>query len=69
MNKEQLREAGNILHYVNFNWKDLVAGTEGYLTGKGRWGLHRHQVAWGEMVWSSPIMRERWLMSFVWYTG
>jgi hypothetical protein len=53
INKEQVLEAGSILHDVNFNWKNLVAGSEGFLTGKGRWGLHRHQVAWGEMV-SSP---------------
>ncbi|KAL5371677.1 hypothetical protein DPSP01_014079 [Paraphaeosphaeria sporulosa] len=49
IDKEQVKEAGDILHYVNFNWKDLVAGSEGFLTGKHRWGLHRQQVAWGEM--------------------
>jgi hypothetical protein len=69
--KEQVTEAGSILHDVNFNWKNLVAGSEGFLTGKGRWGLHRHQVAWGEMV-SSPFdssMQTRWLMRLGWYTG
>lgn len=50
INKEQVDEAGDILHYVNVNWNDLVVGSEGFLTGKNRWGLHRQQVAWGEMV-------------------
>ncbi|KAF2444453.1 Thioesterase/thiol ester dehydrase-isomerase [Karstenula rhodostoma CBS 690.94] len=49
ISREQVKEAGDILHNVNFNWKDLVAGSEGFLTGKHRWGLHRQQVAWGEM--------------------
>ena len=31
------------------NWKCLVAGSEGYLTGKRRAGLEGQQVVWGEM--------------------
>ena len=50
---EQMKEAGAILHDVNSNWRDMVAGSEGFLTGENRWGLYRQQVAWGEMVWCS----------------
>lgn len=32
------------------NWRDLVAGSEGFLTGKGRAGCEGREVVWGEMV-------------------
>lgn len=47
---EQTREAGTILREMGDNWRELVAGSEGFLTGKGRWGLYRREVIWGEMV-------------------
>lgn len=53
INSQQIEEAGAILHEVNLDWRDMVAGSEGFLTGKHRWGLYRQQVAWGEMVWCS----------------
>ena len=53
INSEQVKEASAILHDVNLHWRDMVAGSEGFLTGKDRWGLYRQQVAWGEMVGSS----------------
>jgi hypothetical protein len=46
---EQVRRAGNILQIVAGEWRDLVAGSEGFLTGPGRAGLERHRVIWGEM--------------------
>lgn len=46
---EQVRRAGNVLHVVGREWKDLVAGSEGFLTGPGRAGLERHRVVWGDM--------------------
>ncbi|KAF1970431.1 hypothetical protein BU23DRAFT_474080 [Bimuria novae-zelandiae CBS 107.79] len=45
----QTGEAGAILHEVNAHWRDMLAGSEGFLTGKDRWGLYRQQVQWGEM--------------------
>lgn len=47
---EQVAEAGAILREVNDNWRELVVGREGFLTGGHRWGLYRQKVAWGEMV-------------------
>ncbi|KAJ4290896.1 hypothetical protein N0V90_010092 [Kalmusia sp. IMI 367209] len=55
ISNEQTREAGAILQEMGDDWRDLVAGSEGFLTGKGRWGLYRHQVAWGEMVQLRPV--------------
>lgn len=46
---EQVRRAGNILQVVGREWRDLVVGSEGFLTGLGRAGLERHRVVWGEM--------------------
>lgn len=46
---EQLQRAGNILDVVAREWRDLVAGSEGFLTGPKRAGLEKHRVVWGEM--------------------
>lgn len=46
----QIIQAGRILRTVAKDWKELVAGSEGYLVGRGRAGLERHKVSWGEMV-------------------
>lgn len=31
-------------------WRELVAGSEGFLTEEGRRGLWRRKTEWGEMV-------------------
>lgn len=46
----QTSEAGSILQEIARDWRELVAGSEGYLTGEGRRGLYRQEVVWGEMV-------------------
>ncbi|EAS35250.2 uncharacterized protein CIMG_00604 [Coccidioides immitis RS] len=46
---EQVRAAGDILKEVTRDWRELVAGSEGFLTGEDRRGLFRHNVVWGEM--------------------
>lgn len=46
---EQVQQAGEILKVVGAQWRDLVAGSEGFLTGPRKAGLSRHQVVWGEM--------------------
>lgn len=50
INSEQTNEAGKILSEINNDWRDLVAGSEGFLTAKEYRGLYRHAVVWGEMV-------------------
>jgi hypothetical protein len=47
---EQTAEAGEILMEMSQDWRELVAGSEGYLTGKEWRGLFRQEVVWGEMV-------------------
>jgi hypothetical protein len=47
---KEAQEAGNISRYVKENWLELLAGREGYLTGKEWRGLDRHAVVWGDMV-------------------
>jgi len=32
------------------DWRELLAGSEGFLVGKGRAGLEGQEVVWGEMV-------------------
>ncbi|KAF1956761.1 hypothetical protein CC80DRAFT_492262 [Byssothecium circinans] len=49
LSKEQTDEAGVILQEVASNWRELSAGSEGFLTGKDQAGLFRHEVVWGEM--------------------
>lgn len=44
----QVDEAGRIMGVVAKDWRELVAGREGFLVGRGRGGLERHQVVWGE---------------------
>lgn len=44
----QMEEAGRIMRIVARDWKELVAGREGFLVGWGKGGLERHKVVWGE---------------------
>lgn len=44
----QVAEAGGVLRALATEWRALVAGSEGFLTG-GRRGLEGQQVVWGEM--------------------
>jgi LmbE family N-acetylglucosaminyl deacetylase len=46
----QTQEAGSILQETSRDWRELVAGSEGYLTAKEWRGLYRQEVVWGEMV-------------------
>lgn len=60
----QIALAGSILEEIAEDWRELVAGSEGYLTSPTRRGLHRWPVAWGEqdsMVRSTtqPMARAR----------
>ncbi|KAL2255838.1 hypothetical protein VTK26DRAFT_2631 [Humicola hyalothermophila] len=44
----QVARAGEVLRAVATEWRALLAGSEGFLTG-GRRGLDRREIAWGEM--------------------
>lgn len=48
----QVDEAGAILRVLAREWRELLAGSEGFLVGKRRAGLEGHQVTWGDMVCS-----------------
>lgn len=49
MNQKQTSEATTILESVARDWREMIAGSEGYLTEPGRRGLYRQAVVWGEM--------------------
>ena len=46
----QVDEAGDILRVLTREWRELLAGSEGFLVGKRRAGLEGQQVVWGEMA-------------------
>jgi len=46
---DQTEEAGSILEEIARDWRELLAGSEGFLTSKDRRGLYRQEVVWGEM--------------------
>jgi hypothetical protein len=46
--EEQVQEAGKIAEELACNWRELVAGSEGFLTAEGRRGLFRRPIEWGE---------------------
>lgn len=48
MDNHHVHEAGTILDDISRNWKELVAGSEGFLTDPKRAGLSGHAVVWGE---------------------
>lgn len=50
LGQEQVDEAGNIMKIVAGEWRELLAGSEGFLTGKNRGGVEGRDVVWGEMV-------------------
>lgn len=51
----QIQEAGEIVQQIARDWRELIAGSEGYLTDATRRGLFRQNVAWGEMVCCATV--------------
>ncbi|KAJ6017469.1 hypothetical protein N7451_000848 [Penicillium sp. IBT 35674x] len=43
----QIDEGGQILQQLARDWRELLAGSEGFLTDEKRRGLFRHNVVWG----------------------
>lgn len=56
MKQDLVPVAGGVLEEIARDWRELVAGSEGFLTGEKYCGLHRHNVVWGEMVSFTYIM-------------
>jgi len=50
LEEPQMDQASAILAEIAQDWRELLAGSEGFLTGPGRRGLYRQAVVWGEMV-------------------
>ena len=48
MSSQQVQEAGTILKELATDWRELAAGSEGFLTARGRVGLQSQAVVWGE---------------------
>lgn len=46
----QVDVAGSILQQIARDWRELIAGSEGFLTGEERRSIFRRSVVWGEMV-------------------
>ena len=45
---ELVSTSGEILHALARDWRDLVAGSEGFLTDERHAGLHRQAIVWGQ---------------------
>lgn len=41
-------EAGKVAAELGRDWREIVAGSEGYVTDSQRAGLHRHSLVWGD---------------------
>lgn len=61
----QISDAGDVLRQLARDWRGLIAGSEGYLTGKAFRGLYKHNVVWGEMVRSSSSIWIGYMLMFV----
>jgi len=50
LKEPQMDQASAMLAEIAKDWRELLAGSEGFLTSPGRRGLYRQAVVWGEMV-------------------
>lgn len=50
LDKPRVEDASGILQELAADWRELLAGSEGFLTSFERTGLFRREVIWGEMV-------------------
>jgi len=48
MSSEQINEASSLLKELAQHWRELVVGSEGFLTRKGGVGVQSQAVVWGE---------------------
>ncbi|KAK3308288.1 thioesterase-like superfamily-domain-containing protein [Chaetomium strumarium] len=47
-NSQQISQAAGVMRALATEWRELLAGSEGFLTG-GRRGLDGREIVWGEM--------------------
>ena len=45
LNQKQIDEVGDVMRVVARDWRELLAGSEGFLTGRA--GYEGREVAWG----------------------
>lgn len=48
--EDQFDRAGAVLKMLALDWRDLTAGSEGFMTSKGRRGMWKRKIEWGDMV-------------------
>ena len=48
MPQHLVHDAGKISQELGHDWRDLVAGSEGFVTDPSRAGLDRHAIYWGD---------------------
>ncbi|QIX01071.1 hypothetical protein AMS68_006588 [Peltaster fructicola] len=63
LDDEQKIIAGDVLSTLSRDWRELVAGSEGFLTQKHRRGLYRYPIAWAEQdpfAHINNIVYNRW---------
>jgi hypothetical protein len=70
---DQVPRVAQVVKRISDDWRDLLVGTEGFLTKESRRGLSGRGVEWGEMV-NNPEMNPFWkttsnLMMSVGYYG
>lgn len=46
--EQQTKKAGLVLSDVSRDWRELLAGSEGYLTDAKRRGIYRQEIVWGD---------------------
>ena len=59
---EQIDEAGSIARILAKEWREWVAGSEGFLAGKHRAGIEGRAVEWGEMVSMGDGVLDRYMI-------
>ncbi|CAI6339005.1 unnamed protein product [Periconia digitata] len=60
LSSEQTREAGGVLHELTDRWRELLAGSEGFLASKDQAG-HVNNVVYNRYAESARV---NWLLSF-----
>ena len=48
LSSQQVEGAGVILQEIARDWRELVAGSDGFLTSPHRRTVHRRRIVWGE---------------------
>ncbi len=48
MSQDLIDDAGKVSQELGRDWRDMVAGSEGFVTDPSRAGLHRHAIYWGD---------------------